>query len=121
MQKRQVVLWLLVPADQQTAKAVHPRMCPFHHPPTRLETRFPLDRLRLFPARAHMSRKAELLQNRIHLIIIIALVQAHSLWVVLGRRRGSRQSRAPVSYHADWRLPPPRRSAPHAPPPGGSV
>ena len=32
MEKSQIILRLLVPADQETAKRVHPRMRPLHNP-----------------------------------------------------------------------------------------
>jgi hypothetical protein len=85
MQKREVVLRLLVPANEQTAKAVHPGMCPLHHPTPRFEPRFPLDCFGLFPARTHMRRKAEFFQRCIDLIIVVASIQAHPLWLIRGR------------------------------------
>src|SRR5258708_4622202 len=72
MQQRERMLWLLIPPHQQTAQAVHPGMCPLHHPPPCFEPRFVLASLRFFAPRAHRRRKAELLHNRVHLSIVVA-------------------------------------------------
>src|SRR5579859_6577934 len=89
MQKRQVVLGLLVPADQQSSEAVHPRMRPFHDPPTRFEACFSLDGFGLFPTRANMSGEPKFAQDLTHLLIVIARIQTHPLWLLL-RRLGAR-------------------------------
>ena len=48
MQKRDVVLWGLVPADQNAPEAVEPTVSAFHHPTPGLETGLPFDGLSLF-------------------------------------------------------------------------
>lgn len=73
-----IVLRLLVEMHQQAAKAVHPGMRPFDYSTPRFEVCFPLDRLRLFPTRAHMSGKAELLRNG-----IVSLQPPHLHWQML--------------------------------------
>ena len=75
MQKRQVALWLFVPANEQPAKAIHPGARPLHDPPARFEASHAFDRLGLFPTRAHMRGEAKLLQNGIDLIIVITCIQ----------------------------------------------
>src|SRR5258708_32079670 len=84
MQQRQVVLRFLVPANQETAKTVHPRMRPFHHPAPRFAARFVPDRFRLFPTRAYMGGEAKLLHHRIDRIIVVARIQAPTLRLLLG-------------------------------------
>lgn len=85
MQKGEIVLRLLVPANEQTAKAVHPGMRPLHHPAPRFEARFPFDGFGLVPTWADMGGKAELLQRGIDRIIVVAGIQAHPLWPTRGR------------------------------------
>src|SRR5258705_10924097 len=78
MEKRQVVLWLLVPANEQTAETIHPGVRPLHDPPACFEAGHLFDCFGLFPTRAHMSGEAKLLQNFIYLIIVIAGIKTHS-------------------------------------------
>ena len=85
MKQGQIIFWLFVPPNEQAAKAVHPRMTAFRHPTPRFEARFSLDGLSFFPARANMGRKAELMQDVAHLIIVIAFIQTYPLRLVLGR------------------------------------
>src|SRR6266699_1385040 len=85
MKHGDVILGLLVPAHQQPAEAVQPRMRAFHHPAPRFEARFSLDSGGFFSSWANMGRKAELAQEVAHLVIVIPFVQTHALWVVLGR------------------------------------
>src|SRR5207248_10827952 len=81
VEKRQVILRLFLPANEQAAKAIHPGMRSFHHPPPCLEAGLSLDGLGLFPSRADMGGKAELAQDVAHLVVIIPFVQTHSLRV----------------------------------------
>lgn len=85
MEEREVVLRFLVPANEQATKAIQPRMRPLHHPAPRFEPRFLFDGFGLLPARADMGGKAELLQRGIHLIVVVAGIQAHPLRLFLGR------------------------------------
>src|SRR5215831_18859725 len=85
MEKRQVVVNLFVPANQDTAKAIHPAVGAFYDPPSRFETCLPFEPLRFFPARAEVSREAKLPQRSPHLRIVVTLVQTHPLRPFLGR------------------------------------
>src|SRR5215472_4195119 len=85
MEKGQVIFRLFVPTDEQAAKAVHPRMRPFHDPTPRFEARFSLDGFGLRSSWANMGGKTEFAQDVTHLVIVIALVQAHALRLLLGR------------------------------------
>lgn len=69
MQKRQIVLWFLVPSNQQPAKAVHPRMRPLRHLAPRFKPGFPLDGLGLYSTRANVSGEPEFLQNLPYFVI----------------------------------------------------
>jgi formamidase len=60
MEKRQGVVHLLVPANQDSPTAIPPTMGPLHHPPSRLEARAPFERVakeaaRTVPPREHGS------------------------------------------------------------------
>src|SRR5205085_378916 len=83
MKKGQIVLRLFVPTDEQAAKAVHPRMRPFHYPTPRFEARFSLDGFGLLSSWANMGGKAELTQDIAHLVVVVAFVQAHPLRLLL--------------------------------------
>jgi hypothetical protein len=83
MEKPQVVLGLLVPANQQTSKPIHPGMRPLNDPPARFEASDVLDRFGLFSTRTHMRRKIKLFQDSIHLVIVVACIQAHPLGSLL--------------------------------------
>ncbi len=85
MKKCQIVRRLLVPTDEQTAKAQSPGMCPFHHPAARFEPGFLFDRPGLFPTSANMGGKAEVVKNVAHFLVVVALRQAHSLRFCLCR------------------------------------
>ena len=84
MQERNVVLWLLVPTNQDAAEAIHPTMGAFHHPPSRPFACFVFDLLSLFTSGANMGRKAKFFQNLAHRLIIIAFVQTHPLRLFWG-------------------------------------
>src|SRR6266700_3321767 len=97
MEQRQIVRWLLVPTDEQTAKAIHPGVRSFHDEASRFEPSFPLDLFVLFPTRSDMSGEAEVMKDVAHFLVIVSLVQAHPLRLLLGfasdgRSRGSRSS-----------------------------
>ena len=69
MQKRQVVLYFLVPADQHASEAIHPTMRAFHDPPSGLETSILLERLGLFPPRPEVGGEPTLGQQVADLVI----------------------------------------------------
>src|SRR5260370_19986101 len=82
MEQGQVILRLFVPPNEQAAKAVHPGMAAFHDPTACFEARLPLDGLGLFSAWANVGGQAECTQDVAHLIIVVALVQTHPLWML---------------------------------------
>jgi len=57
MEKCQVILWLFILANEQPAKAVHPRVRSFHLEASCFEPRLPLDGLGLFSAWANVAVK----------------------------------------------------------------
>ena len=74
------MLWLLIVSESATGENGSSTYGPADHPPARLGARFPLDRLGLFPTRTYLGCKAELFHLRIHLVRVIARIQAHPLW-----------------------------------------
>ncbi len=72
MKKRQVVVHLLIPANQDAAKAIHPTMGPFYHPSSGFESRLAFERPRFFPPRPDMRGEAELAQCRSHFFIVVS-------------------------------------------------
>src|ERR1700722_13238733 len=96
MQHGDVVLYFLVPTDQNAAEAGHPTVGALHYPAPRLEPRHLLDLLGLLAARLDVRREAECLGQVAHLVVVITLVQAQPLRVLgirLGTAGGNRQSK----------------------------
>src|SRR5882724_1338420 len=87
MQKRQIIAHLLVPADQQPPEAIHPAMGPLHHPPTRPVPGFTRDRSGFLTLGLDVGGEPKLGQQLAHFVEVIALIQAHALWLLWGRRR----------------------------------
>src|SRR2546421_4604641 len=87
MEKGQIILRLFIPTHEEAAKAVHPGVRSFHHPPPCFEPSFSLDGLGLFSSWANMGRKAVFVQDVTHLLVVVALVQTHALRLLLGRLR----------------------------------
>ncbi|BCM88995.1 hypothetical protein IAD21_00837 [Abditibacteriota bacterium] len=56
MEKRQIVIGLLFPADEDAAKAVHPRVGALYHPTPRFEPGLLLERLGLFATGSDVRR-----------------------------------------------------------------
>src|SRR5438093_9298987 len=81
MEHGQIVLDLFVPADQDTAKAVHPTVSPFDHPAPGLVADLSFERLCLFTSGSDVQRVAEDLAQFSNFIVIVALVQAQMLWL----------------------------------------
>ena len=85
MKKGDVVVWGLIPTDQDAPETVQPTMGTFHHPTPRLETGLPFDGLRLFASTADVGSESEPLQGMAHLGKVVApvsgtgqaLVKAH--------------------------------------------
>src|ERR1700737_1165715 len=82
MQHRDVVLWLLVPADKNPSESIHPAMSALHNPAAGPGARVTLQCFHLLATRADVSGEAKLLHNRAHLVIVIAFVHAHALRLV---------------------------------------
>jgi hypothetical protein len=87
MRTREIVAHFFVPADQQAPEAIHPTMRPLHDPPVGFESSLLLERLGLFPPRPDMGGEVTFGQQVPHLVIVIACVQTHPLWVIWGRLR----------------------------------
>jgi len=85
VKKRQIIVHLFVPANQDAPKAIHPTMRALYDPPSGFEARPAFEGLRFFPAGADVGRKAKLSQRVPHLRIVVALVQTHPLRMVFGR------------------------------------
>src|SRR5438552_17620344 len=66
MEHGQIVLDLFVPADQDTAKAVHPTVSAFDHPASGLEADLSFERLRLFTSGSNVQRVPEGLAQLSH-------------------------------------------------------
>src|SRR5262245_1156970 len=79
MQQGDVVLRFLVPADEDSAKAVDPTMRPFHHPTPRLEAGLTLQGLGFLAPRSDVAREGELGHQLPGVVIVVALVQTQSL------------------------------------------
>lgn len=79
MKQAQIILRFLFPTNQDSTETVHPTVGAFNYPTTGFESRFPLDRLCLFPTRANVRRISELLRQIANFIIVISLIQTQSL------------------------------------------
>src|SRR5882762_11420475 len=58
-------------------------MSPLYDPPPCFETSFPLDGLGFFSTLADMGRKAKFAKDIAYFLIVVALVQTHSLRMLL--------------------------------------
>ena len=89
MQEGDVVVWGLVPTDQDAPKAVQPAMSTFHHPAAGFEPSLLLEGLSLFTSAADVGGEAELLQGAAYLSEVVALIQTQTLGTLwTGRRTG---------------------------------
>src|SRR5947199_4803661 len=79
MEKSHVIGRVFVPTNQQTTKAIHPRMNPLHDPPSCFETRFLLDGFGFFLTLADMGGKAKFAKGIAYFPVVVALVQTHAL------------------------------------------
>ena len=84
MEKCQIIRGLFVPADQESAQLVHPRVRSLYYPPTSFEASFHLERLGLFSTCTNMDGKTKFVKNIAHLVAVVAFVQALALWMLLG-------------------------------------
>jgi hypothetical protein len=85
MQKPQIALLFVIPADQQASRAIEPTIRALHDPALCRETGLLLERFGLFPPRAEVGGEAKFGQQLSHLVI--ALVQTHPQWVPRDRLR----------------------------------
>jgi hypothetical protein len=85
MQKGEIIVSQLVPADQHPSKAIHPTMRAFHHPAARFGPHVPFEGWRFFPTCADVGREAKLPQRGPHFLIVVALVQTYPLGALLSR------------------------------------
>ncbi len=76
MKKGNVVLWGLVPANQDAPETVEPTMRAFHHPAAGFEPGFPFDGLGLFAPATDMGGESEVVPGAAHLSEVVALIQA---------------------------------------------
>ena len=81
MEHGQIVLDLFVPADQDTAKAVHPTVRAFDQRASGLEADVSFERLRLFTSGSNVQRIPEGLAQLSHFVVIVAFIQAQMLWL----------------------------------------
>ena len=73
MEERQVGLPFLVPANEDTPKAIHPTMRALHHPPPRPGARVAFERLGFFPPYSDVGGEAKLLERVPHLRVVVPL------------------------------------------------
>ena len=79
MEEGDVVVWMFVPADQDTPEAVQPAVSTLQHPPAGLEARFPFDGLGLLAPAANVGGEPKLLYALTYLIKVVAFIQAKTL------------------------------------------
>lgn len=79
MKQCKIVLWLLLPANENPSKAVQPTVGTFDHPAARFETRSTLEQLGLLAATTNMSRVPEFSRQRPDLVVVVPFVEAQSL------------------------------------------
>ena len=84
MHEGEIVLGLLLPADEQLAEAVEPRVGALDDPAAGAEAGLALDRLRFFAAAADVGRECELVAELAYLVVVVAAIKAEPL------RRGCR-------------------------------
>ena len=87
MEESKIVLPLLVPANQDPAKAIHPTMRAFHHPSSGSDPHLAFECPRFCATGPDMSRKAKLFERVPHCGVVIALVQTPPLGLFLGGPR----------------------------------
>src|SRR5690242_18851110 len=83
MEKSQIIGRVFVPAYEEAAEALHPRMNALHDPSACFELRFPLESLGFFPTLADMGGKAKFVKDVTDFLIVVALIQAHFLRMLL--------------------------------------
>jgi hypothetical protein len=74
-----VIVGFLRPADEEAAEAVEPGVGALDDPAAGAEAGLALERLRFLAAGADVRGEAELVDERAHLVVVVALVQAEPL------------------------------------------
>src|SRR3990172_12004688 len=87
MKQTEVIRGLLLPPREDAAEAVHPTVCPFHHPPACPEGGLSLDGLGFLAASPDMRGVTKLIRQCSGFLVVVPLVQAHALWAVPRWRR----------------------------------
>lgn len=87
MEHGEVVLGLLLPADEEAPESVEPGVGSFDDPATGTIAGFGLERGHFFAAGSQVQREAELVGELPDLREVIALVQTEPLWPFDGRPR----------------------------------
>jgi len=87
MKQSQIILRFLFPPREDTPKAVHPAMRPFHNPAASPEASFVFNRLGFFASGSNVGCISELFHQITHLARIISLIQRHTLRLLLCRFR----------------------------------
>ena len=86
MKKGDIVFGLLVPTNQNTAKAIHPAMRAFDDPATCALRGIPFELLGFFTSRSNVRGESKFHQEITNLLKIISFIQTHALRL-FGRRR----------------------------------
>src|SRR5262245_29246503 len=85
MEHRDIVLRLLVPADQNPTKPIQPTVRPLHYPTPRLATRLALYLLSLSRLRRKVGRETKLLHDLLRLGVVVTVIQTHVLRLLFAR------------------------------------
>ena len=85
MEQSQIVFNLFVPADEYSAKAIHPTVRALHYPAPCLEADLPLEGLCLFLSRSNMQGMAKCFSSFPNLVVVIPFIQAKVLLLLFSR------------------------------------
>jgi len=79
VEHRQVGVGAFLPAGEDAAEAVEPGVGALDDPAAGAKAGLVLERLRLFAAGADVRGEAELVGELVHLVVVVALVEAEAL------------------------------------------
>jgi len=99
MKQPEIIRGLLFPPREDAAEAVHPTVCPFHHPPASLEASLPLDRLGFFASGLDVGGISKLLHQVAYRIVIVPFVQANALRMLPCRPRTANRDALEGGFH----------------------
>ena len=107
MEQGQIVFDLFLPADQHSAKPVHPTVCALDYPSSRLEADLPFEGLCFFLSRSNMQSIAKYLPQFPNLVVVIPFIQAKVLLSRVGRLWPSNGNALEcclehLAHHCDW-------------------